>query len=261
MEHGLEGLTATVTGASQGLGREIALAMARRGASVVLAARRGRMLASVAQEVEAHGGRALAVQTDLRDRDSIATLVEAARAEFGGVDVLVNNAADEGPVRPFDAIEEQTLRAAMEVNLFAPWHLARAIAPTMVERGFGRIINVMGPIPEQPAPFHTVVGSTKGALLGFTRALAAELAPHGVTVNALCAGAIHGTEMSDRMLGGFAELSGMSHDEVVGTMVQRSPQLRLQELDEVAAVAAFLASPAAGAITAQSVKACGGMFV
>jgi len=131
----------------------------------------------------------------------------------------------------------------------------------MTEREYGRIINMMGPIPENPAPLHCVVGATKGALLGFTRSLAAEVAPLGITVNALCAGAIHGTEMSDRMLGSFADVTGGTTDQLLDEMRARSPQLRLQELDEVAAVAAFLASPAAGSITAQSVKACGGMFV
>ena len=131
----------------------------------------------------------------------------------------------------------------------------------MLERGYGRIVNLMGPIPETPAPLHAVVGASKGAVLGLTRTLAAEVAPAGVTVNVLCAGAIYGTEMSARMLGSYADLAGLTIEAVEEMAAQRSPQLRLQELDEVAAVCAFLASPAAGAITAQSVKAAGGMMV
>jgi NAD(P)-dependent dehydrogenase (short-subunit alcohol dehydrogenase family) len=259
--HDLHGLAAVVTGASQGLGRAIAIELAACGASVLVVARRERPLGELVEELRATGASAELLVADIAELATPDAILERATSAFGALDVIVNNAAYEGPIRPFLDVPEAELERALDVNLLAVWRLCRVALPGMLERRYGRIINLMGPIPEQPAPFHAVVGASKGAVLGLTRSLAAEVAPAGVTVNALCAGAIHGTEMSERMLGGYAELAGISVDDVHAMMIQRSPQLRLQELDEVAAVAAFLASPAAGAVTAQSIKAAGGMMV
>jgi NAD(P)-dependent dehydrogenase (short-subunit alcohol dehydrogenase family) len=259
VQHDLDGLVGAVTGGSQGLGRAIALELSAQGAAVIVVARREDRLGSVVDELR-ETGRAAALVADVADAGTGDDLVRLATGEYGRLDILVNNAAYEGPIAPFLSVDESELHHALAVNLIGVWRLCRAVVPGMLERGYGRIINLMGPIPEQPAPFHAVVGASKGAALGLTRSLAAELAPGGVTVNALCAGAIYGTEMSGRMLGSYAELAGVTLSDVEAIAVQRSPQLRLQELDEVAAVAAFLASPAAGAITAQSVKAAGGML-
>ena len=261
MEQRLDGLVVIVTGASQGLGRAIAQEMATGGAAVVLAARRGDLLEHVATDLRAGGASVLAVVTDVAVPDDLTALVGAASERFGRVDAVVNNAAYEGEIASFLDLDESELHRALDVNLFGVWRLARLVIPGMIERRYGRIINLMGPIPEQPAPFHTVVGASKGAVLGLTRALAAEVAPFEITVNALCAGSIRGTEMSDRMLTGYAELAGVDLDAVEAMMLQRSPQHRFQELEEVAAVAAFLASPAASSITAQSIHAVGGLFV
>lgn len=259
--HDLDGLAAVVTGASQGLGVAIAGALAASGASVLVVARRAELLEDVAAALRDRGANADALALDVAEPSAAGAIVERATQTFGRLDVVVNNAAYEGPIQPFLDVAEAELDRALAVNLFGVWRLCRAALPAMLERGYGRIINLMGPVPEQPAPFHAAVGASKGAVLGLTRSLAAEVAPAGVTVNALCAGAIHGTEMSERMLGGYAAIAGIGTDDVLTMMVQRTPQLRLQELEEVAAVAAFLASPAAGSITAQSVKAAGGMLV
>ena len=234
--------------------------MSAEGAAVVLAARRAALLDEVAAELQGAGGGALPVVTDVADADALAVLVETATERFGKVDTVVNNAAYEGAIAPLLEVDETELHRALTVNLLAVWRLARLVLPGMMERRYGRIINLMGPIPEQPAPLHTVVGASKGAVLGLTRSLAAEVAPFEITVNALCAGTIRGTEMSHRMLTGFAEYAGTTFEAVEDMMLQRSPQQRFQELDEVAAVAAFLASPAASSITAQSVRAAGGLF-
>ncbi len=260
MEHGLEGRVAIVTGASQGLGRAIACELGARGAAVALAARREALLEEVAAELAEVGAKSLIVPTDLADPDHVRQLAVTTSESLGPVDIVVNNAAYEGAIASLVEVDDAELERSLQVNLWGVWHLARAVLPGMLERSYGRIINLMGPVPMQPAPLHTVVAASKGAVLGLTRALAAEVAAAGVTVNALCAGAIHGTEMSDRMLDGFSEVSGMPRSEVDQMMLMRTPQFRFQELEEVAAVAAFLASPAAGAITAQAVNASGGMF-
>jgi NAD(P)-dependent dehydrogenase (short-subunit alcohol dehydrogenase family) len=261
MEQRLDGHVVIVTGASQGLGRAIAQEMSAAGAAVVAAARRKRLLDELVAELTATGGTAAAVVADVAETDSLAALVATTTERFGKVDTVVNNAAYEGPIAPLLELDEAELHRALDVNLLAVWRLAHLVLPGMMERRYGRIINIMGPIPEQPAPLHTVVGASKGAVLGLTRALAAEVAPFEITVNALCAGAIRGTEMSGRMLGGYAEFAGITLEEVEAMALQRSPQMRFQELAEVAAVAVFLASPAASSITAQSVRAAGGLFV
>ena len=261
LRHELDGLTAIVTGASQGLGRTIACELAARGATVVLVARRGDLLDAAVDEIERNGGQATAFVADVGERDAATAIVDHAASAHGKVDVLVNNAAYEGPIVAFTEAEESELRRALDVNLFGVWHLCQAVVPGMVERQYGRIMNLMGPIPEQPAPFHAIVAASKGAVLGLTRSLAAEVAPFGVTVNALCAGAITGTEMSERMLQGYADRTGMPVEAIHQMMLSRTPQLRFQDLGEVASVAAFLASPAASALTAQSVKAAGGLLV
>ena len=181
--------TAIITGSGRNIGRATALELARRGANVVVNARSNRAEAdAVANEIRAQGGNALAVIADVGVQSQATALVEQAIAAFGGVDILINNAG----ARPSHAITEMSIddwRAAMAVNLDAPFFCAQAAIPGMIERRWGRIVNISGLNAFKGRPGWAHVCASKMGALGLTRALAAELAPHNILVNHIVPGA------------------------------------------------------------------------
>ena len=184
----LAGQVALVTGAGRGIGRAVAAAFAREGALVVLAARSTRELASVQRDIEAAGGRALAVPTDVRHEPAVATLVSRALAESGRIDCLVTAAglAAFGPVA--DAKTEDWDQM-MAVNLRGAFLCCRAVLPAMTAQGRGTIINIGSVVTSRTLPGSGAYTAAKYGLLGFSRVLAEEMRPHGVRVGVLSAGA------------------------------------------------------------------------
>ena len=185
----LEGKVAIVTGSGRNIGRATALELARRGASVVVNARSNRAEAeSVAAEIEALGGNAIVAIADVGVKEQVNAMVDAAIAAFGRVDILVNNAG----LRAADSITEMTLeqwRAVMAVNLDGPFFASQAVIPGMIERGWGRIINVSGLNAFKGRADWAHVCASKMGALGLTRALAEELAAHNILVNHIVPGA------------------------------------------------------------------------
>ena len=184
----LAGQVALVTGAGRGIGRAVAAAFAREGALVVLAARSTRELASVQRDIEAAGGRALAVPTDVRQEPAVAALVSRALAESGRIDCLVTAAglAAFGPVA--DAKTEDWDQV-MAVNLRGAFLCCRAVLPAMTAQGRGTIINIGSIVTSRTLPGSGAYTAAKYGLLGFSRVLAEEMRTHGVRVGVLSAGA------------------------------------------------------------------------
>lgn len=181
---------ALVTGAGRGIGRAVALAFAREGARVTLAARTRTQLDAVAAEVRESGGRALAVPADVTQESSVVELVARTLAEFGRIDILVTaaGAAAFGPAAD-SKLEEWELM--MAVNLRGVYLTCRAALAPMIRQRRGTIINVVSVAAKQPIPGCAAYAASKHGVLGFTRVLAEELRPHGVRVGALCPGAVN----------------------------------------------------------------------
>ena len=184
----LAGQVALVTGAGRGIGRAVAAAFAREGALVVLAARSTRELASVQRDIEAAGGRALAVPTDVRQEPAVAALVSRALAESGRIDCLVTAAglAAFGPVADAKTEDWDQL---MAVNLRGAFLCCRAVLPAMTAQGRGTIINIGSVVTSRTLPGSGAYTAAKYGLLGFSRVLAEEVRTHGVRVGVLSAGA------------------------------------------------------------------------
>jgi NADP-dependent 3-hydroxy acid dehydrogenase YdfG len=184
----LAGQVAVVTGAGRGIGRAVALAFGREGAMVVLAARSGRELASVQRDIEAAGGRALAVTTDVRQEPAVAALVTRALAEGGRIDCLVTAAGLAG-FAPVADVKTADWDQLMAVNLRGAFLSCRAVLPAMTAQRSGTIINIGSVVTSRTLPGSAAYTAAKYGLLGFSRVLAEEMRGHGVRVGVLSAGA------------------------------------------------------------------------
>jgi NAD(P)-dependent dehydrogenase (short-subunit alcohol dehydrogenase family) len=234
----LQGQKALVTGATSGLGRAIALHLARDGAEVVVHGRDAARGAQTIEAIRAGGGRARFVAADLSDPANIRRLAAAA----GEIDILVNNAgfAAWGPTAEFDIA---TFDALFASNVRAPFYLVAALAPAMAARGTGSIINISSMAGRLGLSGGAAYGATKAALASLTRAWAAEFSPRGVRVNAVAAGPIY-TRPEAR--------------ELFDTLGATTPLNRAADPAEIAEVVAFLASPRASYVTGAIVAADGG---
>lgn len=250
---GLKGKVALVTGGGRGIGRAIALDLALAGASVAVAARTRSQLEAVAAEIAGlDGAPAFSQELDVTDPESIAHALKRITAALGPIDILVNNAG----VAVSALISETDLELwerHLKVNLTGPYLLTRAVLPDMLKRRWGRIINIASTAGKQGFAYTT----SKHALVGFTRALALELAQHGITVNAVCPG-FAATDLSWESARRIAEKTGRSYDEVVRSLAAFSPQKRLIEPEEVARLVVMLAGEGARGITGQAIVVDGG---
>jgi 3-hydroxybutyrate dehydrogenase len=229
---------ALVTGAGRGIGREIALALARAGCDVAVGARTRTPLEETAAVARRAGARAVAVVLDVADGTSIARALAETVKALGPIDVLVNNAgvAESAPLL---RTEPEMWDRHMNINARGPYLLTRAVLGGMLERGWGRVINIASLAGLHGSPYVTAYTASKHALVGFTRALALEVSGKGVTVNALCPGYV-ATELTWAAARNIEKKTGKSFDEAVQALAKINPGGRLIEPAEVAAVAAGL---------------------
>jgi 3-hydroxybutyrate dehydrogenase len=234
---------ALVTGGGRGIGRAIALRLARDGLTVAVAARTPEQVEETAVAARATGARSLALALDVTDPASISAAVQRTVSGLGPIDVLVNNAgiAQSAPLARTDlTIWDRHLR----VNATGPYLLTQAVLPGMLERGWGRVINVASLAGLVGSPYVTAYTASKHALVGFTRALATEVGGKGVTVNALCPGFV-ATDMVWKGARNIVDTTGKSFEEAVQALADMNPGRRLIEPEEVAEAAARLIDDAA----------------
>jgi NAD(P)-dependent dehydrogenase (short-subunit alcohol dehydrogenase family) len=245
----LQDKVVVVAGIGPGLGRSIALASAREGADVVLAARTASRLDEVAKEVAALGRRALAVPTDVADAPAAERLAEAAREEFGRVDALVYNALAMPPIKPLGTVPLDALHSAFDGNVIAALRLTRLLTPALAEaKGSVVIINSM--VVRFSEPTMGPYKLAKAAMLAMAQNLATELGPQGIRVNSVAPGHIWGDSLK-WYFGYLAKKREVTPEEIYAETAASIDLRKLPEPDEIADAAVFLASPLARAITGQ----------
>ncbi len=251
----LKGQVAVVTGGGRGIGRAIALGMAQEGAAVVVSSRTQQQLDAVVTEIEDGGGQGVAMVADAADEDQARSPVRAAMAEFGRVDVLVNNVGGSsgGNHDPFSG-DAEAFMGTLRLNLISAfWTSQEALSP-MRKRGYGRIINI-GSGASKRAAASVAYTAAKHGLVGLTKQLAMAAAPYGITVNCLCPGWTNTALVDFEKL---ATAKGVSAAQAKADAHADSAQRRILEPEELAPMAVLLASEAGGGITGQVISVDGG---
>ncbi|CAM3501703.1 SDR family oxidoreductase [Kibdelosporangium persicum] len=242
----VDGLVGVVTGAGRGIGAATAVALAEAGADVVISSRTGDQLKDVARRIEAAGRRARIVEADLSDLDAVPQLAEAARAEFGRLDIVVNNVGGSMPA-PFMHTSPQTLLDALSFNVATAHALNLAAVPIMLENGGGSIVNISSAMARLTGRGFLAYGTAKAALSHYTRLAATDLAPK-IRVNAICVGSV-ATSALDIVL----------RDEEIKTKMEQATPLRvIGEPEDIAATVLYLTSTAGKFVTGKVLEVDGG---
>jgi 2-hydroxycyclohexanecarboxyl-CoA dehydrogenase len=241
---------AMVTGGARGIGRAIALALAADGRAVAVGDLDEGGAGETAAEVERGGGRALAVPLDVTDTASVTAGVQLASDGLGPIDVLVNNAGWDA-LRPFLETDEQFWDRVIEINFKGCLRVTRAVLPGMVERGWGRLVNVGSDAGRVGSSLESVYSGAKGGVIAFTKTIAREVARSGVTANTVCPGPTR-TPLLEAM-------TKEGGERLVESLTRAVPMRRLGEPEDAAAAVAFLASDVAGYVTGQTLSVSGGL--
>ncbi len=243
----LDGRIAVITGASRGLGKQMAESLSEAGAAIALVARNKEMLESVQSTITARGGRAGSFAGDVTSEREVQAIAEQIRKQLGPPDILINNAGINvrKPLREF-TLEEW--HRVMHTNLDGPFLCTRAFVPGMMEKKWGRILNMTSIMSHVSLPGRAAYSASKFGLLGMTKALALELAPYNITVNGISPGPF-ATEMNTAL---------MQDPKVNAEFISRIPLARWGRVEEIGALALFLCSEAAGFITGADILIDGG---
>ncbi len=254
----LKDKVAIVTGAGRGIGEAIALAFAREGARLVLAARNRSNLEGTAKKVAALRGASIVVPTDLTDETAIRGMVEKTLAEFGTIDILVNNSGIAGPTKACEEVAKAEWEECFAVNVTGMFLCSKYVIPTMKKNRQGRVINISSVSGKRPLPNRTPYTASKMAVIGFTRTLAFELGEYGITVNAVCPGATEGPRIQS-VIENMAKSFNMPYEEAEKSFTSPAALKRLVRAEDTAALCVFLASEEGAHMTAQDINVTAGL--
>jgi 2-hydroxycyclohexanecarboxyl-CoA dehydrogenase len=240
-----------VTGAASGIGLGISQRLARDGIKVAMFDLNGADAETQAEKLRAEGHSVMAVQVDVTDRPAIERAVQAVRADFGPVTILVNNAGKEGFKR-FLEITPEMFETLVRINLVGTFHCCQVVLPDMIDAGWGRIVNISSSSTHSGQPYMAHYVASKSAVVGLTKSLALEFAPAGITVNTIPPGFVD-TPMSRR-----ADAEGRFGPGGMEEAVARTPVRRAGRPEDIAAACSFLVSDEAGYVTGQIIGVNGG---
>jgi sorbitol-6-phosphate 2-dehydrogenase len=253
----LQDRIALVTGAGQGIGKGIALSLAKAGAHVVINDLDAKNAANTANEIRAHGRRSLPVKADVSLSPSVNAMIEQTMAEFGAIHILVNNAGICIPAHITELTEEQWDRT-ISTNLRSCYLCSKAIAPLMIQQKWGKIVNVSSKSGKRGGLWLTAYAATKFGIIGFTQSLAQDLAPYGINVNAICPGTVYTPLWDNTLRYKYAEKLDMNLEQVRQHYTAKIPLGREIQIDEIGSVVSFLCSDAASYMTGQAINITGG---
>jgi 3-hydroxybutyrate dehydrogenase len=248
--------TALITGGGRGVGAAVAGRLAAAGATVLVAARTTEQVEGVAARLRAAGHTAHAETCDMADAAAVQRLAARARERMGQVDILVNNAG----AALASALHKTTLEdwnRLFAINATSAFLCLKAFLPGMVERRWGRVVNVASIAGLRGDRYISAYAASKHALVGLTRSAAVEAAPHGVTVNAVCPGYL-ATDMTRASIERIMRATGRTEDQALDAILQTTPQKRLIEADEVAAAVEYLCGDAASGVNGEALVIDGG---
>lgn len=252
----LSGRQALVTGAGRGIGRSIVLALAEAGADVAIVSRNAAELEATAQEIEALGRKCVSCVCNVTDPEQVASMAERVVQSLSGLSILVNNAGN-AESHAFLGHPDDLWHRMLQTNLTSVYYVTKAIAPAMVEAKWGRIINIASTAARVGGKYIAAYTAAKHGVLGLTRALAVELVPYNITVNAICPGYVD-TPLTESSIANIVQRTGRSAEEARQALEKTSPQRRLIEPEEIAAMAVYLAGDASRGITGQAINIDGG---
>ncbi len=252
----LMGKRAVVTGAGRGIGRSIALALAEAGADVAVTARSASELEQLQNEIIALGRKSAYIPCDVTDPEQVQHMASTLIEQLGGIDILVNNAGNAGSHKFLNHPDELWHRM-LAINLTSVYYVSKTFVPQLIQQHSGRIITIASIASRMGDRYIAAYTASKHGVLGLTRALAAELLPYNITVNAICPGYVD-TPMTDDSVSNIVARTGMSAEKARASLAKTSPQNRLIQPEEVAAIAVFLAQDSSKGITGQGINIDGG---
>ena len=244
---------ALITGAGTGIGEAISRQLHREGHAVTLVGRRSEPLEALSRAL---GKQSFAVTGDVTDRGEIELAFEAAKAQFGDVEILVN-CAGMAPTAPFHRVDFADWQRTMDVNVNGVFHCTQLALESMLENNWGRVVNIASVASLRGFPYVSGYCASKHAVLGMTRALALEVATQGITVNAVCPGYVD-TDIVRNAIAGIVSKTGRTEADAMQHFTESNPQGRLVEVTEVASAVSWLCSEGAASVTGQAIAIDGG---
>jgi 3-oxoacyl-[acyl-carrier protein] reductase len=256
MDLGLKGKNAVITGSSQGIGYAIVTALAKEGCNVALSARGAERLAAAVKDMQSHGVKAVGVVADLASEQGCKELIDKAAAELGGLDILVNNVGGMIP-GTLESLTAETWAKVLNVNLMAAVYATKYALPHIKKSSAGRILNVSGVTGKQLMVGALTTTIPNAGIIAFSKLMAGELGPHGVTVNNICPGFTKVESWGPRA-DAMAKVRGVTPDQVRAGIAGQTLLGRWADPEEIGNVAAFLVSDKNGYMTGTTVEVCGG---